>query len=79
MPVSFLGQEHVEGNKKMITYIKLHAPWDLLCFYAEDLSMRAALQVRDDLLGSPVNGMLEASGRCCLHSVELWTHTLNMQ
>lgn len=28
----------------MIYYIKLHAPWDVLCFYAEDLSLRAPLQ-----------------------------------
>lgn len=39
-----LEEEHVEGNKVMVTYIKLHAPWDILCFYAEDLSMRAPLQ-----------------------------------
>ena len=29
----------------MIYYIKLHVPWDVLCFYAEDLLLRAPLQV----------------------------------
>ena len=42
--MSFCLQEAVEGSKKMIYYIKLHAPWDVLCFYAEDLAMTAPLQ-----------------------------------
>ncbi|XP_023932129.1 anoctamin-7 isoform X5 [Lingula anatina] len=37
-------EEVVQGEKKMIFYIKLSAPWDVLCVYAEDLSMRAPLQ-----------------------------------
>ena len=45
LSVYFL-QECVEGKNKMVYYIKLHAPWDVCCFYAEDLSMRAPLQVR---------------------------------
>ena len=28
----------------MIHYIKLHAPWETLCVYAEDLCLRAPLQ-----------------------------------
>ena len=38
-------QDAIESEKKIIYYIKIHAPWDVLCFYAEDLSMRAPLQV----------------------------------
>ena len=38
-------QESMESNKKMINFVKLHAPWDVCCFYAEDLCMRAPLQV----------------------------------
>lgn len=41
---SFL-QEVVELEKKCIYFLKLHAPWDVLCYYAEDLSLRAPLQV----------------------------------
>jgi hypothetical protein len=37
--------ETVENEKKLITFIKLHAPWDVCCAYAEDLSIRAPLQV----------------------------------
>ena len=28
----------------MIYYVKLHAPWDVLCYHAEDLALRAPLQ-----------------------------------
>ena len=30
---------------RAITFIKLHAPWPVLCRYAEELSLRAPLQV----------------------------------
>jgi anoctamin-7 len=35
----------VESEKKMVHFLKVHAPWDVLCYYAEDMSMRAPLQV----------------------------------
>ncbi|XP_060064106.1 anoctamin-7-like [Ylistrum balloti] len=37
-------EERVQSTKKITTFIKLHAPWDVCCFYAEDLCMRAPLQ-----------------------------------
>ncbi|KAK3105042.1 hypothetical protein FSP39_015898 [Pinctada imbricata] len=36
--------ETVRTPKKTTTFIKLHAPWDVCCYYAEDLCMRAPLQ-----------------------------------
>ena len=39
-------QEVVEGDKKMIYYVKLHVIWDTLCRKAEDMCLRAPLQVR---------------------------------
>ena len=44
-------QEALESEKKLITFIKLHAPWDVCCVYAEDLGVRAPLQVRVKLMG----------------------------
>lgn len=38
-------EESVQTQKKITTFIKLHTPWDVCCFYAEDLCMRAPLQV----------------------------------
>ena len=43
--VSFGFQDSIESNRKMINFVKLHAPWEVCCFYAEDLCMRAPLQV----------------------------------
>ena len=40
----------MEGEKKMIYYLKLHAPLDVMCFYAEDLCLRAPLQVTRELI-----------------------------
>lgn len=37
-------EESVENPKKMIYYIKLHIPWDILCIFAEDLLLRTPLQ-----------------------------------
>ncbi|KAJ8319968.1 hypothetical protein KUTeg_001555 [Tegillarca granosa] len=37
-------EESVQNQKKMITFMKLHAPWDVLVYYAEDLCLRAPLQ-----------------------------------
>uniref|UniRef100_A0A671RQ91 Anoctamin n=1 Tax=Sinocyclocheilus anshuiensis TaxID=1608454 RepID=A0A671RQ91_9TELE len=33
--------------KKTIHYLKLHAPWDVLVYYAEEFCLRAPLQVRE--------------------------------
>ncbi|KAL8574872.1 hypothetical protein ACOMHN_044894 [Nucella lapillus] len=37
-------EEMLESGKKLITFIKLHAPWDICCLHAEDLCLRAPLQ-----------------------------------
>lgn len=41
-----LPQEESSSVKKTIHYLKLHAPWDVLVYYAEELCLRAPLQVR---------------------------------
>lgn len=33
-------------NKKCVHFTKIHAPWSVLCQYAEELNMRAPLQVK---------------------------------
>ena len=38
-------QEVTEETNCNIHFIKLHAPWSLLCTYAEELNLRAPLQV----------------------------------
>ncbi|GFS17994.1 anoctamin, partial [Elysia marginata] len=37
-------EDTLENEKKLITFVKLHAPWDVCCVYAEDLGIRAPLQ-----------------------------------
>lgn len=37
-------EEMLESGKKLITFVKLHAPWDVCCLHAEDLCLRAPLQ-----------------------------------
>ncbi|CAI9741493.1 anoctamin-7 isoform X1 [Octopus vulgaris] len=39
-----LEEEIIKIEKKDIHHIKIHAPWEVLCYYAEDLSFRAPLQ-----------------------------------
>ncbi|XP_067422321.1 anoctamin-7-like isoform X2 [Emydura macquarii macquarii] len=39
-------KEETQSERKTIHYLKLSAPWDLLVFYAEELSMRAPLQAQ---------------------------------
>lgn len=39
-------QDIVEQAKFSIHFIRLHAPWPLLCRYAEELNLRAPIQVR---------------------------------
>ena len=38
-------QEVLEQSKNTIHFIRLHAPWPLLCRYAEELNLRAPIQV----------------------------------
>ena len=42
-------EDVAEGDTKIITYYKLHAPWTVLAFYAEELNFRAPLQVSIEL------------------------------
>ncbi|XP_052832861.1 anoctamin-7 [Octopus bimaculoides] len=39
-----LEEEIIKSEKKDMHHIKIHAPWEVLCYYAEDLSFRAPLQ-----------------------------------
>ncbi|ESO82539.1 hypothetical protein LOTGIDRAFT_134438, partial [Lottia gigantea] len=39
-----LEEEVLESEKKIINFVKLHAPWDVACAYAEDLGLQAPLQ-----------------------------------
>jgi hypothetical protein len=44
-------QEVIEtSNKKLVFFIKLHATWPVLCHHAEELNMRAPLQVGEKLI-----------------------------
>ncbi|XP_077867416.1 anoctamin-7-like, partial [Saccoglossus kowalevskii] len=43
-----LEEDIIEGDKKTIFYVKLHAPWDLCCFFAEELNFRAPLQAHSN-------------------------------
>ncbi|XP_016377939.1 anoctamin-7-like isoform X1 [Sinocyclocheilus rhinocerous] len=39
-------KEESSSVKKTVHYLKLHAPWDVLVYYAEELCLRAPLQVQ---------------------------------
>lgn len=39
-------EDAVETEKKVIVYYKLHAPWQCMVFFAEELGLKAPLQVR---------------------------------
>ncbi|KAK3592593.1 hypothetical protein CHS0354_001760 [Potamilus streckersoni] len=41
-------EESVQSEKIMLNFVKIHAPWDVCCFYAEDLCMRAPLQAHSN-------------------------------
>lgn len=42
---SVLVQEETTNESRTIHFLKLHVPWDVMVFYAEELSLRAPLQV----------------------------------
>ncbi|XP_055863941.1 anoctamin-7-like isoform X3 [Biomphalaria glabrata] len=52
-------QEVVENEKKLITFVKLHAPWDVCCAYAENLSIRAPLQAHPNPTSNWSSKLLE--------------------
>ncbi|XP_041377832.1 anoctamin-7-like [Gigantopelta aegis] len=39
-----LEEESLQSEKKLINFVKIHAPWEVCCLYAEELSLRAPLQ-----------------------------------
>ncbi|XP_043853429.1 anoctamin-7-like isoform X4 [Dromiciops gliroides] len=41
-----LEEEETPGEQRAVHYLKLSAPWEVLTYYAEDLCMRAPLQVQ---------------------------------
>lgn len=48
--VCLCNQDLVESqNRKLVYFIKVHATWPVLCHYAEELNMRAPLQVNHSL------------------------------
>nr|XP_006812039.1 PREDICTED: uncharacterized protein LOC102802078 [Saccoglossus kowalevskii] len=65
-----LEEDIIEGDKKTIFYVKLHAPWDLCCFFAEELNFRAPLQESDMLPNGgavlPQGGTMLSHGSCVL-------------
>lgn len=42
---TFLYQEETANEKKTLHFLKVSAPWDVLVYYAEELCLRAPLQV----------------------------------
>uniref|UniRef100_A0A1I8HUH8 Anoct_dimer domain-containing protein n=1 Tax=Macrostomum lignano TaxID=282301 RepID=A0A1I8HUH8_9PLAT len=38
-------EETSASEKKRMHFLKLFLPWDVMCYYAEDLCLRAPLQV----------------------------------
>lgn len=48
-PSGLLLQEETQSEHKSIHYLKLSTPWEVLVYYAEELCMRAPLQVSPGL------------------------------
>lgn len=59
----FFYQEESSSVKKTIHYLKLSAPWEVLVYYAEELCLRAPLQVSYFLLPFLIYSFLSRS-RC---------------
>lgn len=41
-------QKKVVQGKTKTTFVLLSAPWNILCYYAEEISLRVPLQVKCD-------------------------------
>ena len=39
-------QEVIDSGKTNLHFVRVHAPWMVLCKYAEELNLRAPIQVR---------------------------------
>ncbi|CAL1545273.1 unnamed protein product, partial [Lymnaea stagnalis] len=55
----YIEEEIVENDKQLITFIKLHAPWEVCCAYAESLSIRAPLQAHPNPTSNWSSKLLE--------------------
>ena len=42
----FVPQEVIDSGKTNLHFVRVHAPWMVLCKYAEELNLRAPIQVR---------------------------------
>ena len=40
-------QEVIDSGKTNLHFVRVHAPWLVLCKYAEELNLRAPIQVRE--------------------------------
>ena len=40
-------QEVIDSGKTNLHFVRVHAPWVVLCKYAEELNLRAPIQVRE--------------------------------
>ncbi|XP_050413809.1 anoctamin-7 isoform X2 [Patella vulgata] len=41
-------EEVLESERKIINFVKIHAPWEVACAYAEDLALQAPLQAHQN-------------------------------
>ena len=37
----------IDSGKTNLHFVRVHAPWTVLCKYAEELNLRAPIQVRE--------------------------------
>lgn len=73
MVSSFPPQREVCQAKKKIYFVLLSAPWSVLCYYAEEISLRVPLQVRRSSSAAvlPPVDVLSACPLSCLRSSPL--------
>uniref|UniRef100_A0A672HD48 Anoctamin n=1 Tax=Salarias fasciatus TaxID=181472 RepID=A0A672HD48_SALFA len=64
--VGLLMEKETANEKKTIHFLKLHAPWDVLVFYAEELCLRAPLQAQPHL---DLNTSARVLSRLCIPNV----------
>ena len=57
--VPFLSQEVIDSGKTNLHFVRVHAPWVVLCKYAEELNLRAPIQVsQKELPTSKIGSMI---------------------
>ena len=45
--IPFVSQEVIDSGKTNLHFVRVHAPWMVLCKYAEELNLRAPIQVSE--------------------------------